>query len=109
MVQINFSKFDKLFTLLDHDISLDGFGGYHTDWREVHKIWAQIRPIIPDRKSQGLRPVHPWTHRLFTRFHSVIKEGMRLNYEDGVFIIDHIINHEEKGHYLELLLIRRKK
>jgi hypothetical protein len=109
MTQINFSQFDKLCIFLDPELSLDGFGGYYVEWKEVYNSWSQLLPIIPDRKSQGLRPLHPWTHRLFTRFHTVIREGMQLRWLDEVYLIDQLINHEEKSRYLELMLIRRPK
>jgi head-tail adaptor len=109
MTPINFSKFDKLCVFLNPEVSLDGFGGYHIDWQPVHNAWAQVVPIIPDKKSQGVRPVHPWTHRLFMRFYPAITEGMRMSYGDETFVIDHVINHEEQSRYLELFLIRREK
>lgn len=109
MTQINFSQFNKLCVFLDHDLTLDDFGGYHVEWKVLFNSWSKLIPIIPDKKSQGLRPVHPWTHRLFTRFHPKIREGMQLRWLDEVYLIDKVINHEEKSLYLELMLIRRRK
>ncbi len=109
MTQIYFSQFDKLCVFFDPELTLDGFGGYHVEWKEVYSSWAQLIPIIPDKKSQGLRPQHPWTHRMFTRFHPMIREGIQLRWLEDVYLVDQVINHEEKNRYLELMLIRRKK
>ena len=109
MTQINFSHFNKLCVFLDPELTLDGFGGYHVDWKVMFNSWSQLTPIIPDKKSQGLRPVHPWTHRLFTRFHAGVREGMQLRWLDEAYLIDKVINREEESRYLELMLIRRGK
>jgi SPP1 family predicted phage head-tail adaptor len=106
---LHFKQFNKLCHFFEQEIIPDGLGGHGINWRECYVAWAKIVPIIPDRKSQGVKPASPWTHRLYTRYHAIICERMKVIYQEYEYEIDKVINWEEKSNYLALMLIRREK
>lgn len=105
---LSFNQFTKLCHFFQQEIISDGFGGHRISWSECYVAWAKITPIIPDRKSQGIKATHPWTHRLYTRYTPIIYERMQVIYQEDEYEIDRVIKLEEKNVYLEAMLIRRE-
>lgn len=133
MHAVSFSKFNKLCKFYKQIVLPDGLGGHVIQWYEACQAWGQIITIIPDRKAQRAKQAHPWTHRMNTRYSGLIKPYMKLIYYPRVkpaaqnkidesrvkideepatidkgqeYILDKVINIDEKDEFLEIMLIR---
>lgn len=85
-------KMDKRITLLKPISSEDGYGGFHTDYEEQGKIWAQvIQTNYAEQEAQGT-PMNREQLRLKIRPRKDIRRGWRLRLLEELYEIETVDN-----------------
>lgn len=85
-------KMDKRITLLRPILSEDGYGGFHTDYEEEGKIWAQvIQTNYAEQEAQGT-PMNREQLRLKIRPRKDIRRGWRFKLSGEIYEIETVDN-----------------
>ncbi|WP_432643538.1 phage head closure protein [Acidaminococcus sp.] len=85
-------QMDKRITLLQPKPTEDGYGGFHTDYEEVERIWAQvIQTNYAEQEAQGT-PMNRGQLRLKIRPRKDLKRGWRLRLAGELYEIETVDN-----------------
>ena len=85
-------KMDKRITLLRPIPFEDGYGGFHTDYEEEGKIWAQvIQTNYAEQEAQGT-PMNREQLRIKIRPRKDLKRGWRLMLSGELYEIETVDN-----------------
>ena len=85
-------KMAKSITLLRPIPSEDGYGGFHTDYEEEGKIWAQvIQTNYAEQEAQGT-PMNREQLRLKIRPRKDIRRGWRFKLSGEIYEIETVDN-----------------
>lgn len=84
----------------------DGVGGSTVSWSPVLVAWAELRSRTSggDERAVAGKLEAQQTHELTMRYRSGITTDMRVSYKGRIFNIRSIVNVDEAGVLLELLL-----
>lgn len=81
----------------------DGQGGAMVVFNAVASFWARIEPVGEVRGEQAGADVFTLTHRIWLRFRSDIRAGMRLRKGARTFTVGSWRDPDETGRYLVCL------
>ncbi|KQV32615.1 head-tail adaptor protein [Rhizobium sp. Root1203] len=81
----------------------DGQGGATVAFVSIGSLWARVEPVGEVRGEQAGAEVFTLTHRIWLRFRSDIKAGMRFSKGARVFAIGTWRDPDETGCYLVCL------
>ena len=77
-----------------------GQGGATVTFTSVATVWARIEPLSEVREERAGADGFTLTHRIWLRFRSDIRAGMRLRKGDRLFAIGTWRDPDETGRYL---------
>jgi SPP1 family predicted phage head-tail adaptor len=78
-------------------------GGTTDTWTEYAKTWAAIWPLRGSTLIDAKQLATTITHRITIRHQTGIKPYWRLLFGDRVFVIESIINPDERSKFLEFM------
>jgi SPP1 family predicted phage head-tail adaptor len=81
----------------------DGQGGTTVAFQPVASLWARIEPVAETREERAGSEVFTLTHRIWLRFRSDVRPGMRLRKGARLFAIGAWRDPDETGRYLVCL------
>jgi len=82
----------------------DGMGGSDTTWVDVCTTWARILPTSAKEIRQSEQTVLVASHTIRIRYRSVFKSSWRGQFKGRYFAIVGIVNPEERGEWLDILV-----
>ncbi len=97
------SKLRQRLTLQQEMRTSDEAGGYTRSWIDIADLWAEIIPMRGSEKVFGNQVQAAVTHKIKLRYREDVKPEMRLQYDNRVFNIRHVINISEMNEVLEVL------
>lgn len=83
----------------------DGHGGYLTTWQpleENDRIFAAIYDLGARALREAGALANQTTHRIVTRYRQDVRQGMRLIGNGRVYVIDAVLDAENRKEYLEI-------
>jgi len=86
----------------------DALGERSTKWKDEAVLFAGIEPLKAVEVIAASQAQMAVTHRIILRYDSALKlmtHGWRVLFEERLFVIDGIINRDEKDRHLELLCV----
>ena len=86
--------------------SRDALGERSTIWRDEAVLFAGIEPLKADEVIAASQAHMQISHRVIVRYDSAIADitnGWRVLFGSRIFVIDGILNRDEKDRQLELL------
>lgn len=84
----------------------DNFGGETHSWSDVSgcdAVPAAIWPIKGSEKLDAMKQEHEVTHRIRIRYRSGLTAAMQVVFDSRTFVIQDIVNPDERNITLELL------
>lgn len=81
----------------------DGQGGATLAYEAVASLWARIELVAETREERAGADVFTLTHRIWLRFRSDVRAGMRLRKGGRIFAIGAWRDPDETGRYLVCL------
>jgi SPP1 family predicted phage head-tail adaptor len=81
----------------------DGQGGAALSFVEVASLWARIEPVSEIREERAGAEIFTLTHRIWLRFRTDLRAGMRLRKASRLFVIGAWRDPDETGRYLVCL------
>ena len=88
--------------------SSDALGERTTVWSDMAKVFASVEPLRSTEIIAASQSQMEVTHRVILRYDSALASmthGWRLLFGERVFVINGIINRDERDRQLELLCI----
>jgi SPP1 family predicted phage head-tail adaptor len=85
---------------------IDEFGERETTWTDVATVWASIDPLSVREQFLAQQAQSITTHKVKFRYDSslsVINASWRVKFGTRVFVIDGVINKDERNKEYELL------
>ncbi|MET3854018.1 phage head closure protein [Rhizobium sp. OAE497] len=90
--------------VLERPVELaDGQGGAGVSFEGVASLWARIEPVGESSEERAGADLVTLTHRVWVRFRTDIRSGMRLRKGERVFVIRSLRDPDEGGRYLACL------
>lgn len=91
-------------TLQSATLVADGMGGNTATWGDVADVHAAIWPTSAKEQVAGGQTALEVTHRVRIRYRLNLKASWRIKYGDRYFAIVSVINPNEAGKMLDLLV-----
>jgi len=85
----------------------DGGGGFSTNWTELVRVWANIKPITfigrnEEKFADGQNQVRKM-HKIILRFRNDLNEEMRVNHNGKIYNIRSIIVPNIENDIIEII------
>ena len=95
---------NKRVTLQSAALVSDGMGGGDATWGDVGYVWAAIWPVSAKEQVEGGQTSLEVTHRVRMRYRLNLSAKWRIKYDDRYFAIVSVVNPNESGKMLDLLV-----
>jgi SPP1 family predicted phage head-tail adaptor len=82
----------------------DLMGGYTLTWIDYAVVFAALWPVSANEQVQAMQTTMTISHRIRIRYRSVLKPSWRLKFGNRYFNIVSIINPNEAGEWLDLMV-----
>lgn len=82
----------------------DGAGGAESAWETVANVWCSIVPRSASERFRSMKIEDAVTHVVTMRYRSDFNTTWRVNYGGRLFNVIQVLNKDEKGKYLDVLL-----
>ena len=82
----------------------DGVSGFTLTWKDEDIIWAALWPLSANETVQAMQTGMIVSGRIRIRYKADLKASWRIKYGNRYLNIVSIINPNEKGEYLDLLV-----
>lgn len=94
----------KRVTLQSPTRTADGMSGFTVSWKDEGSVWAAIWPLSASEQVQGMQSAMTISGRVRIWYRADLKASWRLKYKNRYFNIVSIVNPNEAGVYLDLLV-----
>lgn len=93
---------------LSKTLVADGSKGNVSTWNHYDFDWAEIMPLSGRERFFTHQIKTEVTHRIRTRYRTDVNEQMRIKYNDRYFLIESMIDINERRRFLEFMCIEDK-
>jgi SPP1 family predicted phage head-tail adaptor len=82
----------------------DGMGGATVTWTDKAEVWAAIWPTSATMQIKAGQPANEISHRIRMRYRPDLRANWRIRYGDRYFTVLGVVNPNERGTMLDLLV-----
>lgn len=103
MKKINAGEYRHIVIFQELSNKRNAYGEIEKEWKDVYKTKAAIYPLSSREIFQAGVISNETSHKIYLRYSPLIKNDMRIKFNNRYFSIISIINFEEKNRELQLL------
>lgn len=103
MRKINAGEYRHIIIFQELTNKRNAYGEIEKEWEDVYKTKAAIYPLSSRELFQAGVISNETTHKIYLRYLPLIKNDMRIKFNDRYFRIISIIDFEERNKELQLL------
>ena len=85
----------------------DGGGGASETWVEVAQVWALLRPLSGQERTEADAVAGRVTHEVWMRFRDLVEPKMRLRMDTRLFDIRAVLDVDERHRFLRCFVEER--
>ena len=106
--KINPDDFRHRITFQEAQKTPDGSKGFTVEWTFVAEVWASVEPVSGRERFFSQQIKAEVTHKVKIRYKSGITEAMRILHRERVFLIESIIDINERQEFIEIRCMEEK-
>lgn len=103
MRKINAGEYRHIIIFQELTNKRNAYGEIEKEWEDVYKTKVAIYPLSSRELFQAGVISNETTHKIYLRYSPLIKNDMRIKFNDRYFSIISIIDFEERNKELQLL------
>jgi len=93
----------KISHLVTGSPAVDDLGAPNTSWEEIYTVWAAIEPLSGREFWAQQQVQSSLSVRIRIRYRNDILPGMKAEYNSKTYVIQNVIDKEEKHQELQLM------